>query len=219
MRGQAAQHRVVALVGVGPQAAGCPGEIGADDHGAVVVFHALGGVGGWSQATIKRIIVTRVIKPHFTVATPVWPDDDYPERIGIDVLDEQHTIHGTTLGADAMEVLRLSANKQGAAVLRPDAAALTRLVDALPPVPAPAGEGSIDHDGADSVVAQVLIRREQAKPRSALLGAATAWCGVSTAQAFTARDHAGTGRRCRCPPNTSSLPGAPRASTLNFITS
>lgn len=137
--------------------------------------------GGWVNATLQRVIVTQVSRPYFTDYAPVWPDDDYPERIGIDVLEEEPDVHGTALGADAMEALRLSANKQGAAVLQPGIAAIAQLADTLSPAPDLPGDGTVDHEGADSTVAQVLVRREQAKLRKKLLGgaaeAACALCG------------------------------------------
>ncbi|QCX81211.1 hypothetical protein C9F11_38140 [Streptomyces sp. YIM 121038] len=137
--------------------------------------------GGWAAATLKRVIVTQIDKPYFTDTLTVWPDDDYPERIGIDILDEEHDVHGHALGADAMEALRLSANKQGAAVLQAGTGAVAQLADTLPPVSPPSSDGSIDHDGDDSTVAQVLVRREQSKLRKQMLNGATtftcALCG------------------------------------------
>ncbi|MGX5212633.1 hypothetical protein ACWKT3_28750 [Streptomyces violaceus] len=137
--------------------------------------------GGWANATLQRVIVTQVNRPYFTESAPVWPDDDYPERIGINVLEEEQDVHGAALGADAMEALRLSANKQGAAVLQAGIAAVAQLADSLSPAPDLPGDGTVDHDGADSALAQVLVRREQAKLRNNLLGGATkaacALCG------------------------------------------
>jgi hypothetical protein len=137
--------------------------------------------GGWANATLQRVIVTQVSRSYFTDSAPVWPDDDYPERIGIDVLEEEQDVEGTVLGADSMEALRLSANKQGAAVLQSGIAAVAQLADALSAAPDLPGDGTVDHEGADSALAQVLVRREQAKLRKNLLGgaaeAACALCG------------------------------------------
>lgn len=135
--------------------------------------------GEWANATLQRVIVTQVSRPYFTDSAPVWPDDDYPERIGIDVLEEEQDVHGTALGVDAMEALRLSANKQGAAVLLPGIAAVAQLADALSPAPSLPGDGTVEHEGAESAVAQVLVRREQAKLRKHLLiGATEAACAL-----------------------------------------
>ncbi|ARX87062.1 hypothetical protein SMD44_06543 [Streptomyces alboflavus] len=128
--------------------------------------------GGWSDATLQRVVVTRVIQTYFTGTDPVWPDDDYPERIGIDVLEEEQEVRGAALGADAMEALRMSANKQGAAVLRPDAASVARFADALGPDSGVPDDGIVDHKGDHSALAQVFVRREQGKLRRKLLGGA-----------------------------------------------
>ncbi|WP_225828227.1 hypothetical protein [Streptomyces naphthomycinicus] len=137
--------------------------------------------GGWANVTLRHVIVTQVSRPYFTDSTPVWPDDEYPERIGVDVLEEEQDVHGAALGTDAMEALRLSANKQGAAVLQSGIAAVAQLADVLSSAPAHPGDGIVDHEGADSVVAKVLVRREQAKLRKKLLNGATeaacALCG------------------------------------------
>ncbi|MFI6494697.1 hypothetical protein [Streptomyces sp. NPDC050564] len=132
--------------------------------------------GGWAEATLRRVVVAQVTRPLYQDEEPVWPDAAYPERLGIDVLDEEEHVSGAALGADAMECLRLSANKQGAAVLLPGAASVARLVAELPPA-----DGSVDHEGQTNAVAQILVRREQAKLRRRMLGsaehAACALCG------------------------------------------
>ncbi|MEE4595284.1 hypothetical protein V2J94_25930 [Streptomyces sp. DSM 41524] len=135
--------------------------------------------GEWADVGLRRVVVTQVTSPYYVDRTPVWPDDEYPERIGIDVLDEEEDVHGSAVGADGMEALRLSSNKQGVAILRAGTAVVANLAGALPPVAPGSGDGSIDHDGAENAVAQVLVRREQAKLRRRLLnGAAQATCAL-----------------------------------------
>ncbi|MFF0729715.1 hypothetical protein [Streptomyces sp. NPDC004134] len=135
--------------------------------------------GGWVGASLRRVIIAKVNAPYFTAASEVWPDDDYPERIAFEILSEEEDVSGSALGADAMEALRLSANKQGAAVLQPGTSAVATLADALPPLEQREGAESIDHEGEDSAVAQVLVRREQAKLRKRLLdGADIASCDL-----------------------------------------
>ncbi|MFF8649045.1 hypothetical protein ACF06D_12475 [Streptomyces griseoluteus] len=139
-------------------------------------------VGEWADVTLRRVVVAEVSEPYFTDTAPVWPDEDYPERIGINVLEDEQNVHGIALGADAMEALRFSATKQGVAVLQAGTAAVVQFADALPPVPdEEPGDGILDHTGAESAIAQVLVRREQAKLRKALLRGATekrcALCG------------------------------------------
>ncbi|MFI9391386.1 hypothetical protein ACIG53_10945 [Streptomyces bauhiniae] len=136
--------------------------------------------GGWSDATLRRVVVAEISRPYFTDTAPVWPDEDYPERIGINILEDEQNVHGTALGADAMEALRLSANKQGVAVLQSGTAAVAQFADTLPPIPDDEpGDGILDHTGAESAIAQVLVRREQAKLRKALLrGASEKRCAL-----------------------------------------
>ncbi|MFE4174194.1 hypothetical protein ACFRR7_19450 [Streptomyces sp. NPDC056909] len=134
--------------------------------------------GGWADAVLQRVIIAQISRPLFDATDRVWPDDTYPERIGIDVLDEESDVGSTSLGADAMEALRLSANKQGAAVVTAGAAAVASLAAGLPPVQDQHVADDLDHDGDTSAVAQVLVRREQQKLRRALIrGRATTTCG------------------------------------------
>lgn len=137
--------------------------------------------GGWSDATLQRVIVTQVTRPYFEDTTPVWPDDVYPERIGLDVLADEQRVSGRTLGAEAAEALRLSANKQGTALVVGGTAALAQFATELPEAdddeePALAAvPATLTHSGADSALVQVLVRREQHKLRKAMLNGATAF--------------------------------------------
>ncbi|MFJ1791149.1 hypothetical protein [Kitasatospora griseola] len=135
--------------------------------------------GQWSHAQLKRVVVTQVTRPYFTSDESVWPDDVYPERIGLDVLDEESEVPGSALGADAMEALRLSANKQGAALLAAGFTGVAQFAATSADAPATGGPDSIEHSGMESAVAQVLVRREQAKLRRAMLnGATVATCAL-----------------------------------------
>lgn len=136
--------------------------------------------GEWAGVEFERVVITQVSRPYFTDHAPVWPDDVYPERIEVDVLEEEGNVVSTVLGDDAAEALRLSANKQGAAIVLPGVAAVAQLAAALPPAGL-SGHDAIVHEGAESALVQVLVRREQAKLRKNLLGSATespcALCG------------------------------------------
>ncbi|WP_327681682.1 hypothetical protein [Kitasatospora sp. NBC_00458] len=136
--------------------------------------------GQWSHASLKRVVVTRVTRPYFRDENPVWPDDDYPERIGLDVLNEETDVQGQALGDQAMEALRLSANKQGAALVADGIDGVIRFAATTPNSPSSDGStGLVDHSGPDSEVVQVLVRREQGKLRRKLLnGATTATCAL-----------------------------------------
>ncbi|MER7955180.1 hypothetical protein [Streptomyces sp. NPDC096030] len=140
--------------------------------------------GGWANATLKRVIVTQITQPYFEDTTPVWPDDTYPERVGIDLLADEANVTGQTLGDQAAEALRLSANKQGSALVYPGTAALAQFVTELPTAdekqPQPANEpDAVTHAGADSALVEVLVRREQSKLRKKMLnGAETFTCAL-----------------------------------------
>ncbi|MFB7678322.1 hypothetical protein ACFC26_43705 [Kitasatospora purpeofusca] len=135
--------------------------------------------GEWSHVGIKRVVVTRVTSPYFTDDSEVWPDDVYPERIGLDILTEETDVQGPTLGDAAMEALRLSANKQGAALVTDGIDGVVRFAATTPSSPSPGDTGHVELNGPDSEVAQVLVRREQAKLRRKMLnGAIVAACAL-----------------------------------------
>ncbi|MGW2062570.1 hypothetical protein ACWCO9_18245 [Streptomyces sp. NPDC001937] len=154
--------------------------------------------GGWDTAILKRVIVTRITTPYFQDRTNVWPDDVYPERLGIDVLDEEANVTGKTLGSEAAEALRMSANKQGSALVIPGTAALAQFATELPADTtenemSEAAPQTINHNGADSVLIQVFARREQAKLRKNMLGGASekacALCGRTLPARFIRAAH------------------------------
>ncbi|MEE4419578.1 hypothetical protein [Streptomyces bugieae] len=125
--------------------------------------------GGWASASLQRVIVAQVTRPYFMDRSRVWPDDEYPARIGISVLDDEDDVDGTVLGPNAMESLRLSANKQGVAVPVLGLEGVARLASQFP---APETDATVDHEGELNAVANVLVRREQSKLRRQLLGRA-----------------------------------------------
>ncbi|MBD0708397.1 MULTISPECIES: hypothetical protein [unclassified Streptomyces] len=137
--------------------------------------------GGWADAALQRVIVAQITRPLFEATNYVWPGDTYPERIGFDVLSEEENVTGPSLGADAMEALRLSANKQGTAVVFQGSGTLVNLAAEPLSTQDGSGLGDVSHDGDTSAVAQVLVRREQQKLRRALIGARAtltcAFCG------------------------------------------
>ncbi|MFG2918846.1 hypothetical protein ACGF0D_38920 [Kitasatospora sp. NPDC048298] len=86
--------------------------------------------GGWSDAVLRELAVARVTGPVTLQTTSMWPDDVYPVRVPLDVLGIETSVSGDELGAEAMEALRLSANKQGAPVPVPDEV-LDRFMDSM----------------------------------------------------------------------------------------
>ncbi|WP_441247384.1 hypothetical protein [Kitasatospora sp. McL0602] len=146
--------------------------------------------GGWAEASLKQLVVARIAGEAFVDTEPVWLDDTYPHRIRLDVLDIQTDIDGSLLGEQAMEALRLSANKQGAPVLQ-DLTAIDNVINAPTQCtstdPTDPGEGNpdryLDIDGELDQRARTLVRREQQRLRRAKFGTAEritcALCGTS----------------------------------------
>ncbi|MFE4972892.1 hypothetical protein ACFRAR_12345 [Kitasatospora sp. NPDC056651] len=146
--------------------------------------------GGWAHASLKQLVVARITGEAFIDTEPVWPDDTYPHRIRLDVLDIRADADGSVLGEQAMEALRLSANKQGAPVLQ-DLSAIDNVINAPAPDDAPdtgdSGVGApdrfLDIDGALDQRTLTLVRREQQRLRRAKFGTAEritcALCGTS----------------------------------------
>jgi hypothetical protein len=151
--------------------------------------------GGWTDAVLGRVVFAAVTRPYHISDEPMWPTPKdepgelYRERIGLDVLDDRASVPGARLGRDAMERLRLSANKQGVAVIGRDRDAMAALAITVAAageddrdVADPDGSGDhLGHTGATDAIASVLVRKEQAKLRKLMIGAAAtvrcAMCG------------------------------------------
>jgi hypothetical protein len=69
--------------------------------------------GGWADAELGQVVVTEVVTPLYVSDEQVWPDDLYPYRVDFAVLDQAER----KLTPEALEALRLSANKQGVPVV------------------------------------------------------------------------------------------------------
>ena len=70
---------------------------------------------GWAGARMAGIDVCEVVRESYRSTSPVWPDDVYPERIGIRLIDSLSP--RINLGPETLEALRMSANKRGVAVM------------------------------------------------------------------------------------------------------
>ncbi|MFG2905450.1 hypothetical protein ACGF13_10380 [Kitasatospora sp. NPDC048286] len=145
--------------------------------------------GEWADAVLRELAVAQVTGAVYRDEATVWPDDTYPVRVALDILDLELGVAGAQLGDAAMEAFRLSANKQGAPVPVADREVMTRLVDSIeqqPGSPAGAAIGSaaatVPWHGPGSSQSQdryldlgdnldrpvvALARREQARLRRA----------------------------------------------------
>ncbi|MFF6908104.1 hypothetical protein ACFY9Q_19465 [Streptomyces sp. NPDC012389] len=145
--------------------------------------------GGWSDATLQRVVVAQLTTALFTEETPIWHDDTYPERIGLRVIADLGELSGPDLGSRAMESLRLSANKRGVPVVTPGAEVMGHLVVGISAEPADSADWSAAADWAasadraepdDGALSQVLqgalSRRNTSVLRKRMLGASTGTC-------------------------------------------
>ncbi|MEU3052524.1 hypothetical protein [Streptomyces griseus] len=130
--------------------------------------------GGWSDATLQRVVVAQLTAALFTEQTPIWHDDTYPERIGLRLIADLGELSGPDLGSRAMESLRLSANKRGVPVVTPGAEVMGHLVVGIS---ADSADRAEPGDGALSYVLRgVLSRRNASVLRKRMLGDSTSTC-------------------------------------------
>ncbi|MFJ9569162.1 hypothetical protein [Streptomyces bacillaris] len=136
--------------------------------------------GGWSDATLQRVVVTSVTSALFTEHTPIWHDDTYPERIGLRIIADLGELSGPDLGSQAMESLRLSANKRGVPVLTSGSEVIGHLavgISARPVEPADStGWAEPGDDAPSHLLQRLLLRRETSTLRKRMLGASTGTC-------------------------------------------
>lgn len=137
--------------------------------------------GGWDHAVMQRLIVARVTEGLYSAVEPVWPDDVYPERIRLDILDDRENVPGDLLGPSLMEALRLSANRQGAPVRGGISPQLLEFVSNHEAADEEELPDSLPDSGSTDVLTAQLVRREQQKLRKRLFGArqsaTCAFCG------------------------------------------
>ncbi|MGA4544425.1 hypothetical protein ACPA54_31000 [Uniformispora flossi] len=126
--------------------------------------------GGWAGAALATTVLAQVTRPPYRDTTPVWPNRDevFPERLDFRILTTEDRV---TWAPQAMEAFRMSANKQGVAVLLPEdefatdadrydaVAADTYMDDEAPP------ERILDVEGRLSRLVQAVVRCEQPKLR------------------------------------------------------
>jgi hypothetical protein len=134
--------------------------------------------GAWAHASLKKLVLARIAGEVYQDTVPVWPDDTYPYRVRLDILEIQENLKGHMLGHEAMEALRLSANKQGAPVLQQALDAVDLVIDAV------WGQGAdsealddtadryLDIDGDLDQRARTFVRKERQRLRLAKFGKA-----------------------------------------------
>lgn len=122
------------------------------------------------------MVFTEVTSTLYQAQDPVWPDDVYPERIRLDVLESLRNVGGKHLGPEVMEALRLSANVGGVPVLAAPVDVYTVEAEALDNSDGDeaADDEISDHtlgiDGEMDAFARVMVRREQKKLRNKKFG-------------------------------------------------
>jgi hypothetical protein len=131
--------------------------------------------GGWSAGRLGEVVLTEVTSALHRADDQVWPDETYPERIRMAVLERITDIGGADLGPEAMEALRLSANVGGVPIPAGpvDVMALqARLEQSKTPEMSDAdvADLSLDVDGDTDAFAQIMVRREQKKLRQLKFG-------------------------------------------------
>ncbi|MQY06521.1 hypothetical protein [Actinomadura macrotermitis] len=162
--------------------------------------------GGWSGARLQQLVVAQITGKVFQDTAPVWPDGVYPFRIRLNILEIQEGVTGEILGDDAMEALRLSANKQGAPVLQQGSAAVDGVIEAVTQQAADSelvdhtADRYLDIDGDLDQRARTLVRKEQQRLRNAKFGKSTrlqcSLCGLKLPARVVHTAHIKRRRNC-----------------------
>ena len=124
--------------------------------------------GGWTGVRFGRVIVARISSPYYFDESSRWPDDVYPHRIHFEVATEPSD--SETLAPSICEALRLSANKQGSAVVA--AADVLELLAS----PEPSAPTTLVIDGPTDAFTVAVLRKEQQRLRSKLLPGSSGEC-------------------------------------------
>lgn len=69
---------------------------------------------------LDELVICRVTRPLYYSTRQVWPDDVYPERIGLDVIDTVGPVQPARLGVSTMRNLHRSGNNRGIPVTGDD---------------------------------------------------------------------------------------------------
>ncbi|GAA2216640.1 hypothetical protein GCM10010429_44380 [Micromonospora olivasterospora] len=115
--------------------------------------------------TLSEIIITRISKPLYRSDRRVWPDDVYPERVGLTVVDSVGPVNGQRLGVEAMQALQRSGNTRGVPVAAEPVALESLILTEEEP-----SEDPLDLDGDLDALVEVRRRREQRRLRHRKFG-------------------------------------------------
>jgi hypothetical protein len=80
----------------------------------------------WRRSVIDRLVIARVSRPLDRTTEPLWPDGDYPERVGISVTDEYRLVSGASLAEQVLRSTHRSAIRAGTPILGPSPFRSTR---------------------------------------------------------------------------------------------
>lgn len=124
---------------------------------------ASGGPGGprkpepeFVTTPLDELVICRVTRPLYSSTQPVWPDDVYPERVGLDVIDTVGPVHPARVGARTMRNLRRSGIILGIPVTGDDVSVAELILGTTLD-----GDHLQDIDGDLDAITQTKRRREQ----------------------------------------------------------
>ncbi|WP_229403969.1 MULTISPECIES: hypothetical protein [Micromonospora] len=130
--------------------------------------------GTYLAGKMRRLVITRIVKTLYEDQERIWPDDVFPERVGLCVLDVIDNVPGHLVGEPGMMALNYSANTKGVPVAGspvPVAALTHGGGDAATPA-ADEKTADLDEESDEGLDAYALVarRKEQRRLRRLKLG-------------------------------------------------
>ncbi|WP_307869167.1 hypothetical protein [Nocardiopsis sp. B62] len=128
--------------------------------------------------TVSELVVTRLTSSPYQDTSTVWPDDDYPYRVRLDILEIRENVTKDDIGAESIEALRQSASTQGSPRLPGGQGSeleafleqeIEKYKQELPDPEDPADSTNLELPPVLDLPAYVLARAEQKKLRKAKL--------------------------------------------------
>ncbi|MEV6812713.1 hypothetical protein [Micromonospora sp. NPDC051296] len=117
------------------------------------------------EGSLSELIITRITRPLYGSSRRVWPDDVYPERVDLRLVESVGPVKGQRLGVGAMRALQRSGTTRGIPVAEAPIAlgSLILTEDGLPDEP-------LDLEGDLDILTEVMRRREQRRLRRRQFG-------------------------------------------------